>query len=266
MKLKYRISLIFMICLLIPGGWRLKTLRAGYVEEQGNVSCQQPGLRFGTLCRERGERLLASTVRLEVRSWRVKRSESGYDIQSSIGHATLKDRRYLVTHNHFSIPLAVSGTGRDFVTVSVYDGMGKLLFMRPLDSFKVVVEEEETLVLEVRGEDLQETLARDGVVSADFSAEAVRDLRPGMEVGQVDWDGERTFIHWTEVEEVVMDTGTPRLVLADGIGLGASGGGVFVNGQHLATNWRVDLYLNEATQDLLYETSTAALNTEAVVR
>jgi len=67
-----------------------------------------------------------------------------------------------------------------------------------------------------------------------------------MEVAQVDWDGATTRVDWTTVQEVNVEDGVPRLVLADDVMLGASGGGIFWQGIHIANNWLMVQHYGES--------------------
>ena len=71
------------------------------------VTCGNPTVANAEICRQIEEVILQSTVRVRIETWVVKSGESGYEFGYSMGHATLKDGRYLVTHNHFNVPLPV---------------------------------------------------------------------------------------------------------------------------------------------------------------
>ena len=65
-------------------------------------------------------------------------------------------------------------------------------------------------------------------------------------------------------EQVFLDNGVPRLVLADGVLPGASGGGIFFEGVHVANNWQLHERLG-TDGALLQATTTAALNSQALL-
>jgi len=200
-------------------------------------SCAQPKGKAVQACRELEQRILAATVRIELQSWKVADDESGYDIDYKVSHATIKDSRYLVTHNHYSIPLAIrpqDGEPEVYVAVTLSDSSGETLFKGSISDFELAWEDPETLILAYKGEDLFQDK---GMVSAEFSDWSTVPLKAGMEVAQVDWDGATTRVDWTTVQEVNVEDGVPRLVLADGVTLGASGGGIFWHGIHIANNW-----------------------------
>jgi len=205
------------------------------------------------------ERILASTVRLYIETWRVRPDESGYDIDSFASHATLKDGRFLVTHNHFSVPLAGENEPY-YAAVTLANSDGEALFRGPLSDFELIWEDPETLVIAHKDDSLFEKL---GFVSAEFADWSSVPLEPGMQVAQVDWDGSKTRVDWTTVQAINVDDGVPRLVLADNITLGASGGGIFWQGKHIANNWLLVQELG-ASGELIRATTKVALNSAPV--
>jgi hypothetical protein len=167
----------------------------------------------------------------------VSDDESGYEIDSIVGHATVKEGRFLVTHNHFRIPLSIrprDGEPEVYAVVKLSNSRGELLFEGPLSDFELVWEDPEALVISPKEEGLLEKL---GIASAEFSDWSTVPLEAGMEVGQVDWDGATTRVDWVTIQEVKVEDGVPRLVLADDVTPGASGGGIFWRGVHIANNW-----------------------------
>jgi hypothetical protein len=124
----------------------------------------------------------------------------------------------------------------------------------------VVVEEEETLVLDFgtksNGQGYFEWL---GMTSASFMGWQDVPLQPGDEVAQIDHDGEHSFITWTRVNEVITNDGVPRITMQNDLIGGASGGGVFWNGFHIANSWGIIEHVGEDGQVYL-RTSVAALN------
>jgi hypothetical protein len=197
-------------------------------------------------CRELERRILAATVRIELQGWSVADDESGYNIDSTVGHATVRDGRYLVTHNHFSIPLSIrphDGESEVYTTVTLSDSSGQTLFKGPISDFELAWEDPETLVFAYKDENLFQDM---GLVPAEFGDWLSIPLKVGMEVAQVDWDGETTRVDWTMVQEVDVKDGVPRLVLADDVTLGASGGGIFWHGIHIANNWLLIQHYDES--------------------
>jgi hypothetical protein len=178
------------------------------------------------------------------------------------------DGRYLVTHNHFSIPLPtlknVKNNGS--AAVSMYKANGEIIIMEaPPTVFTVVVEDPETLVLDFgTGDAGQGFFEMLGMPSARFKAWQHLQLRRGMEVAQIDWDGATAHVDWVRVNDLDMVDGTPTLELDSFVTPGASGGGVFWQGYHIANNWATVAVLNEAGS-VMRQYSKTALNSLQVV-
>ena len=229
-----------------------------------DVRCSQPTEANADYCQQIEEQILKSTVRIRIDEWFVKTDESGYVINSVVGHATLMDGRYLVTHNHFDAPLAMQapeGAETGYRTITLFNSQGETCYQGPLAEFDVVWSEPETLVIAHEGEGFFEEL---GFVSAEFKDWSSVPLAAGMEVAQVDWDGMTERVDWTNIEDVAVAARVPCLVLDDGITMGASGGGVFLQGVHIAHNWRAVEYFDEAG-DLVDAASRAALDSGQVI-
>ncbi|MDX1418294.1 MAG: hypothetical protein R3293_29105 [Candidatus Promineifilaceae bacterium] len=201
--------------------------------------------------------ILRSTVRIHLRSWTVKEDESGYIWDESIGHATLRDGRFLVTHNHYA--LLDKGTAPAGMSVALFNSRGTLLFSAPFTDFQVTQEGAETLVFELKPDHWQRQLAASGIISAPFAGWQELDLQPGMEVGQIDWDGATSRVDWATVEAVNTQDGVPRVTLNEWVTQGGSGGGVFWNGTHIGNNWQAAEHLDGAGTVVGF-TSVAALN------
>jgi hypothetical protein len=210
------------------------------------------------------ERILGSTVRITIQTWTLAEDEKGYDIGVTGGHATVKDGRYLVTHNHFSIPFAAGrqrGVPDSSTMVFLYDTQGALLWKAPLSDLEVVLAEEETVVFAHKEAGFFEKLGLESAAFRDWESLPVKE---GMEVAQVDWDGRTSRVDWTTVQAVQESGGTPILVLDDAVLPGASGGGIFWNGYHVANTWRFEEQLT-ATGELIDAISVVALNSASVV-
>lgn len=145
------------------------------------------------------------------------------------------------------------------ISVVIYDSSGKYLFSAPLTDFEVSLEADETRNFEMKYEYDQDLMAAAGITSAEFKDWRSLELQPQMEVAQIDWDGSATRVDWTTIEEVITSDGVPRVVLSEGVTIGGSGGGVFLNGVHIANNWQSVDHLDGAG-NLLYATSVAPLN------
>jgi hypothetical protein len=262
-----KVLLLTLVSLIAKSGlslvirWPL-TVPAGAIV-QTQESCAMPTDRVAQACREMEQRILAATVRIELQGWSVADGESGYNIDYTVGHATIRDGRYLITHNHFRIPLSIrsqNGESEVYTTVTLFDSSGELLFKGPISDFALAWEDPQTLVFVYKGEELFQDA---GIVSAEFSDWSSIPLKAGMEVAQVDWDGTTTRVDWTTVQEVDVEDGVPRLVLADDVTLGASGGGIFWQGIHIANNWL--LVQHYGTSGTLTDTTTkVALNSTPV--
>lgn len=209
------------------------------------------------------EKILASTVQIVVQSWIVDSNEAGFIIDESRGHATVMNDSKLVTHNHFNLPLSIrqqdAGT-EAYGTVELLDPKGEKLFQAPLSAFELAWEDQETLVFAYENEDQFEAL---GLKAAEFEAWTALPLQAGMEVAQIDWDGSTTRVDWTTVQEVKLGDGIPRLVLDDGAMPGASGGGIFWQGKHIANNWKLEMMI-EGSGDVVDSVTTVALNSAQV--
>lgn len=205
------------------------------------------------------EEILSTTVRILVESWVVRPDETGYDIHATLGHGTVMAGRYLVTHNHFSVPLSILQLQEDtgsYAVVYIYSSQGELLNKGPLTNFELAQNDVETLVFVHKQEGFFEEL---GFASAEFAAWPSLGLEPGMEVAQVDWDGLTARVDWVEVQSVILEDGAPRIVLDDSVLSGASGGGIFWKGSHVANNWRLEERI-DATGTVVEAVTAAALN------
>jgi hypothetical protein len=187
------------------------------------------------------QEILDSTVRILLHGW--LELEMGYEVErinGTISHGTVVGGRYLVTHNHFGLPLAQAllynrhaNGGLTGVSVKRLDGT-VVLDRGPIDSFEVVLDQGETTVLDFG----QGFFDRAGVPSAKSSAESELQLELGTEVAQIDWDDEgRTKVIWTEVTKSFDIDGQTVVRVENYIRLGASGGGVFLDGTHIGNNW-----------------------------
>jgi hypothetical protein len=209
------------------------------------------------------ELILNSTVRFSIEYWVYRPADEGYDISYSNGHGTVMKGRYLVTHNHFGIPFPGDPDWDEngYEIISLYNQAGQRVFKGPLSDFELVRKAGESLVLAHADEGFFEAL---GFRSAEFAPWSAIPLEKGMVVAQVDWDGRTTRVDWVQVEEIILDQGTPRLVLNDGVLVGASGGGIYWQGTHVANNWLFQAKIADSgeTYD---EVTTAALNLPAAL-
>lgn len=211
-------------------------------------SCADPTPEYAPSCRALERQILSSTVRIEIEAW-ISRPAGPegfglYEVRPAHGngHGTVRGGRYLITHNHFDVPLPASGAASSitFGTVTLYAASGERLALQAQPaSLSVVRGGEETLLLDFGLVGNMGFFEAAGLASADFKSWQALPLQAGMEVAQVNWDGRTTHVQWVTVEAVVTGDGPPQLVLARGLTRGASGGGVFWNGYHVANNWAV---------------------------
>lgn len=201
------------------------------------------------------ENILRSTVRVHLQAWRMVEDESGFYLDESIGHATLRDDNVLVTHNHY--PLLEE---QDLViSVAFFATDGRPLFFAPLRDFEIRQAGPETLHFVLKHDFLAQKLDESGIIPAQFADWQDLNLQPGSTVAQIDWDGKTSRVDWISIEQVIDSDGVPRLVVDDGVMQGASGGGLFVDGRHIANNWQSIERLDGAG-NLVYSTGVAAFN------
>jgi hypothetical protein len=223
-----------------------------------SLSCKNSAAE--TRCAELEQQILDSVVRLEIYYENI---DSGSGLGKKLSHGTIKDGRYLVIHNHFQVSFSQSAgkSEDDALTFAMYKTSGEILMLHTGSlPFSMVVEEEETLVLDFgtrsNGQGYFEWL---GMTSASFMGWQDVPLQPGDEVAQIDHDGKHSFITWTRVDEVITNDGVPRITMQNDLIGGASGGGVFWNGFHIANNWGIIEHTDEDGRVYL-RTSVAALN------
>lgn len=229
-----------------------------------DLSCADAAQRVREQCELYEQQILAAVVRLEVVA------PSLDDPSLLIGRGglgTIKDGQFIVVHNHFMVDLSIFAdeAKKDLASLTLYGGNGYMLLRDvgpPL--FEIVIEDQETLILDFGTNDEGEGFFDwYRVPSAPFRNLHEITIQPGSEVAQVNWDGQITYIDWVKVQEVITLEGVPRLVLANPIYKGSSGGGVFWNGIHIANNWKTIVRIDESGAET-YQYSIAALNSVAV--
>jgi hypothetical protein len=214
-------------------------------------------------CAEIEQAILASTVRIIFQGWIEVENGNGVErINGSTSHATVIDGRYLLTHNHFGVPLSrvqlfnrYAARGFDGVSVLRLDG-SVVLEAGSLDAFTVVSEVGETVLLDF-GEGF---FARAGVPSAVRARANDVELYPGAEVALIDWDKAETWVVWGRVELVQEEDGLPVARVDHFIEKGSSGGGVFLNGVHIGNNRGRIIQTNRRTDEEQRRLSLVALN------
>lgn len=222
-------------------------------------SCLSPATEENRQQCAEWERLaLASTVRLEVRVFSLDQDGLPVaQVDGSFGHAAVKDGRYLVTHNHYSVSL-MSETPGTISRLTLLRANGDVILSDvPLSAFRVVLADSQTLVLDFGQSGL---FGAAGIASATFRPGLDVTLVAGMEVAQIDWDGRTTHVDWVRVMGVQVEEGTPYVELDNYVERGSSGGGVYFNGIHIANNWSHSRDRSVDTGEIVRQYSTAAFN------
>jgi hypothetical protein len=151
-------------------------------------------------------------------------------------------------------------------TVSVYTANGEPLWLEaPVALVSIAAEDAETLVLDFGNYGSEGLFAAFGLSSAEFRSWESLTLHSGQEVAQINWDGKTAHVDWVKVQTVITEHGTPRLEFANFVTPGASGGGVFWNGYHIANTWARESVRNVHSGAILRRYSVAALNSSRVV-
>jgi len=232
-----------------------------------SYSCMRPAAyETKVLCADLAADILAATVRIEMHTQYVSQEYSYIQVRTS--HATIMGGRYLVTHNHFKFSLIeTAARGEEgHLAISLRRADGTLILdQATLSSFQIVYADPQTLVLEFLNDQGSGLFSALGLPSADFAAGRAVQLQPGMELAQVDWDGEQAQVEWAPIEVLYLEATIPQLQMANFVRFGSSGGGVFWQGQHIGNNWARDLEENPLTGEVIRKYSIIALNSAAVV-
>lgn len=224
-------------------------------ENSVGPSCANPTPEMILSCETLVERLMASTVRLEF-----------HGPGGGIGHGTVFGGRYLVTHNHYPISgeALANGEAGSVTAISIFKANGDIILLKaPLTYFSVAAVEPEALVLDFQAYNGTGFFHSLGVPSAESKAYDGQ-LQPGMEVAQIDWDGQTAHVDWVRVTAVYSDRITQQLELNNFVQQGASGGGIFYDGYHIANNWSRSTDTLEATGEVVRQYSIGALNSPQV--
>jgi hypothetical protein len=245
-----------------------ETKNASHFPSSAGTMCAEEADTQGPACLEMERKILATTLRIEIRTWIIYIEGQGYTTLSSNGHGTVVGDRYFLTHNHFDLPLLQllsDGKDGEFAEVNLYAAEGELLWQGSLTTAAVALDDSETLLLEFEdrnGNGLFETL---GLPSAEFAAGEVATLTVGTEGAQINWDESQAQVQWATVQGTLTERGTPIVRLDDCLVPGASGGGVFVGGIHVANNWSRSVGCGETDIGEAVKHSTAALNSAELV-
>jgi hypothetical protein len=214
-------------------------------------SCGNPTPDMAPTCDETARRILASTVRVEF-----------HGPAGGIGHGTIVGGRYLITHNHYPVTAAALNNGGEggVTAVSILKASGDIILLKaPLSYFKVVREEPQMLLLDFQAYSGVGFFDSLGVPSIEWRNGNVPLLASGSEVAQVNWDGSIARVEWARVAAVHLDSGAATIELDSFVEQGASGGGVFYNGVHIANNWTRQTDRLESGE-IVRQYSLAALN------
>ena len=212
--------------------------------------------------------ILASTLRIEISTWMMYVEGQGYASYSGDGHGTVIDGRHLVTHNHFQLPLKdlmADDENGELATVTLYKADGQQVWQGPLTAMDVAFEDSETLLFEFQDENSHGLFETLGIPSAELEMLPQNSVQFGTEVAQINWDNSRAYVQWTSVEAITKEGDTPVIRLSGCLVPGSSGGGIFMDGVHIANNWsKVDNCDATTNGDMPFQ-STGALNSFELV-
>jgi len=262
------ISIFIMVTLLMIAGVHTLQVSAVQPRQAMQISCIRPTSDEMELqCANLEANLLAVTVRIEMHAI--------YDLQGHTytkahpSHATIMAGRYLVTHNHFKFSLTEpAANGQEgYIAISLRRADGTLIIdQAPLDAFTIVHADAQTLVLEFLDEQGSGLFSALGLPSANFIDWRVANLQPGIELAQIDWNGERAHLDWVQIDVLHLADSVPQLQVNNFARFGCSGGGVYWNGQHIGNNWARSIEENTATDEITRRYSLIALNSDAILQ
>ena len=153
-----------------------------------------------------------------------------------------------------------------YIAISLRRADGTLILdQAPLDAFTIVHADAQTLVFEFLNEQDGGLFSSLGLPSADFVDWQDANLQPGIELAQIDWDGEQAHVDWVQIDAMQLDDNVPQLQVNNFARFGCSGGGIFWNGQHIGNNWARSIEENTATDEITRRYSIVALNSNAVL-
>ena len=202
-------------------------------------SCADPVGDRVAICRTMEQEFLDSTVRLLIYALPMDVEGSDSRVFGTISHATVKEGRYLVTHNHYDetvFSLLQQDDPDNLFIIDIFDASGELILRVPAQTVSVLVVDRGSMVLDFGETDGLGLFAALGLSSAEFMAQPSMPLQPGMEVAQIDWDGSSSHINWVTIKAVTTESAIPNVKLSDCLRSGASGGGLFWRGYHIGNN------------------------------
>ncbi|MFW5943111.1 MAG: hypothetical protein ACOCXI_15010, partial [Chloroflexota bacterium] len=267
-----------LYALFFPVQWPLDARVAanGYGPEQDvmaskviggqlQTTCAVPDIADLERCQQLEAAILATTLRLEITVKTLDDHGSGRPTTISIGHATVVNGRFLVTHNHFAVSPHEQHNCQ-LLTLSAYRADGSLaLHQAPAHTFQVFITGPQTLVFDFGEYGGQGAFDYMGMASTQVGTWQALGLRPGAEVAQVNWDGQKSHIDWVQVSSIGHENGTPVLQLDNYAEPGASGGGVFFAGYHVGNNWYRDADKLFITGKTVRKWTVAALNDTSLI-
>ena len=225
-------------------------------------NCLNPDPDMLQSCQVIEQQLLASTIRFEIRRATLFFEDEGYFLFWGVGHGTVSGGRYLITHNHQSkthysdLP---EGSIDEQITLSFFHADGSLLTHLTNASVKVAMTGSETLVFDFGEQNEVGFFESLGIPSAPILTD-ISTIQPGNVVAQINWNQSNTFVEWTTVRSVTVHDGVQVVELDNAVIQGASGGGIFIDGQHIANNWKVISISNASSGAVTDSFTVAALN------
>jgi len=232
--------------------------------QEASISCLNPrNMVERVTCANLEAQILDVTIRIEMHSLESYKGHLKSSVRRS--HATIMDGKYLVTHNHFRYSLrrqvGAFGDQNGYTGISLRTTGGRLLLENaPLNSFRIVHEDPETLVLAFLDENGNGLFEAAGLPSAHFVDIKSIPLETGDELAQIDWDGEIVHVDWVTVDILSLNGEVPQLQVDNYPKKGCSGGGVFWNGIHIGNTWSITIKKNPETKEVTRRYSTVALN------
>jgi hypothetical protein len=231
------------------------------------ISCANPIPDREDDCQRMEQAIMDSSVRIMMYTTLMEIDGICCRSINANGYATVKDGRYLVTHNHYNeavFSLLQQGDPEGQVYVNVINTNGEVILTVPAQAVAVHLVEGETSILDFGEVDGVGVLSTLGLKSAEYKAQPSLPIQPGMEVAQIDWDGSVPHINWTSIEDFITDSETPNVKVSSCIKKGASGGGLFWRGYHIGNNWSRSFDCKMETAPSGAQHSFAALNSAFV--
>ena len=237
--------------------------------QTASISCINPTSKEeSATCANMEAQILAVTIRIELHTWATFGGH--HKTITTKSHATILEGKYLVTHNHYKYSLTEQveeyGEVKGYTGISLRTTRGRLLIENaPLNSFSIVYEDPATLVFAFEDENGNGLFESSNLLSGQFADLNDIPLAAGVELAQIDWDGETAHVDWVMVDNLNLTDDVPQLQVNNFPKKGCSGGGVFWNGIHIGNNWAKNIEEDQATDEITRRYSIIALNTSAVV-